>query len=542
MADRMLGLETEYAFTALGHGGQSPDGETALRRLLQLARSKLPHLPGMHSTGIALTNSSCIYMDTGSHIEVATAECLDPWDVVRYRVAGERILADLAQSLAAEDPRISEAAFFKCNVGYASRTTWGCHESHLHRGDPAVFSREIIPHLVSRIIYSGPGGWNPQSPGLEFMLSPRVVYLVKTVSANSTCDRGIFHTKDEPLCQEGYHRLHILCGESLCSETASWLKIGTTALVVAMIEAGLRPADGVELHCPLEAMRTFSRDPECKAVAGLARWQSTTALAIQRHYLAQAEAHADEPFMPPWAHEVCREWQAVLGRLEEGAPCSVATVLDWAIKLALYKDRVCRRGFSWEALALWTRVMAALTRALEGTGHEHERLSLDFILSKGSPVASTVEGLTPLMRANGLSWDGLEAFVTLREELFEADWRFGQLGQNGIFAALDRAAVLDHHLEGVDNIEDALVHPPAAGRAHLRGECVKRFAGSGRYVCDWDRISDTEEGWVLDLSDPFETEERWQRLPKAGQDGRHRPTCFSELLEALRNRGTARTQ
>ncbi len=105
--------------------------------------------------------------------------------------------------------------------------------------------------------------------------------------------RGIFHTKDESLSSEGYHRLHVLCGESLCSHLGAWLKVGTTALVVAMIDAGLRPGDGVRLKSPLSAMQTFASDPQCKATVLSARGKRLTAHMIQRHYLEQAEALRD---------------------------------------------------------------------------------------------------------------------------------------------------------------------------------------------------------------------------------------------------------
>lgn len=98
---------------------------------------------------------------------------------------------------------------------------------------------------LSRIVYTGAGGFNSRfRQGLQFTLSPRVWHLVRGVSEGSTEARGIFHTKDESLSAEGYHRLHILCGESVCSETAAWLKVGATALVVALIDAGLR--DNIE--------------------------------------------------------------------------------------------------------------------------------------------------------------------------------------------------------------------------------------------------------------------------------------------------------
>ena len=84
-------------------------------------------------------------------------------------------------------------------------------------------SSRLVPHLASRLVYTGAGGFNSRSPGLEFTLSPRVAHLVANVSDSSTRSRGLFHTKDESLSPDGYHRLHVLSSESLCSELAIWL-------------------------------------------------------------------------------------------------------------------------------------------------------------------------------------------------------------------------------------------------------------------------------------------------------------------------------
>ena len=67
------------------------------------------------------------------------------------------------------------------------------------------------------------------------------------------------------LLGKGYHRLHVLCGESLCSHLASWLKVGTTALIVALADAGLCASTGRALRMPLKAFRTFAADPTCSA-------------------------------------------------------------------------------------------------------------------------------------------------------------------------------------------------------------------------------------------------------------------------------------
>ena len=92
-----------------------------------------------------------------------------------------------------------------------------------------------------------------------------MAHLVQVVSSASTSHRGIFHTKDESLSSHGYSRLHVLCGESVCSQTALWLKTAITTLVVALAEAGLRPCRAIVLLNPLEAMQQFAADSSCTA-------------------------------------------------------------------------------------------------------------------------------------------------------------------------------------------------------------------------------------------------------------------------------------
>jgi len=201
---------------------------------------------------------------------------------------------------------------------------------------------------------------------LEFTLSPRVPHLANVVSNNSTSDRGIFHTKDESLTKPGFHRLHIICGESLCSETAMWLKVATTALVVAMAEAGLSPGLAVGLHSPLQAMQTVASDPSCAALVETIQGRRLSALEIQYHYLSLAEKHLGNSRMPAWAEEVCRQWREMLNRLLD-APESVAPTLDWAIKRALYASYANSRGVAWDSLPHWTRVIAGVRQVLDQT-------------------------------------------------------------------------------------------------------------------------------------------------------------------------------
>lgn len=221
--------------------------------------------------------------------------------------------------------------------------------------------------------------------------------------------------------------------------------------------------------------------------------------------------------MPPWAEEVCRRWRAIL-QLLEGPPESVRTTLDWAMKHALYADRLERRGISWESLSLRNGVLANLDAALRKLGPRREALSLDFLIGPHSPILEQMARLTPRLREQGLRWDRLENLSSLRRELCEIDTRFGQLGDHGIFRKLERAGLLAQHVPGVDNLEEAIANPPAVGRARLRGEAIGRLAaGKTPCRCDWQSVWDYSHKRVLDLADPFATKEQWRNLPARGE-------------------------
>lgn len=330
------------------------------------------------------------------------------------------------------------------------------------------------------------------------------------VSGESTRNRGIFHTKNETLACDGYYRVHILCGESLCSHTSSYLKIGTTALVVAMIEAGVCQTEAVQLRYPLNAMRAFAADPRCAAKAALKIGHAATAIEIQRHYLQWAEANLRREFMPDWAEDVCREWRRVLDRLESD-PASLSATLDWAIKHSLVADRLGKRGMQWKALRHWNRILTWLQWAQAATGCGGGPLTVELVLGSRSPLRDEVKSLTPYLADLGFKWDDMIPLMHLRQELFEIDMRFAQIGEKGIFASLDRAGLLSHRLARGCDVRAALTDPPQAGRARLRGEFVRRHARRrGRYYADWKRVLDYGRKRILDLSNPLETEERWR--------------------------------
>jgi hypothetical protein len=502
-------MENEYAVSAIDARGVRLDQGPLLDALLGRVRARLPYLMDDHGHGIFLQNGARFYVDAGGHPEFTTPECSNPWDVVRYVRAGESTLVTAAAGVFAH----AATSLYRCNVDYSgSGSTWGCHESYMHRADLTRLPAQLIPHLVSRVVYSGAGGFDNVSPGVKFTLSPRATHVCTDISNESTSRRGIYHTKDESLCGGDYHRLHITFGESLCSDLAVWLKMGTTALVVALCEAGLRPGDAVALRAPVKAAHLVAGDPTCTAVVATASGPRS-AVAIQRHYLGQVEAQLGAAFLPPWAEGVCRRWRDTLDRLDGGWE-DVATTLDWAIKLALFRDRVRRRGLAWESLAAWTTVAEKISAALGHTTFANRPLRSRFLCGLLLPIQDEVQRLMPFVRQAGLEWDAFGSFLDLRDELFEIDTRFGQLGHRGLFAGLDDSGMLVHRVEGAGDIARAIETPPDVPRARLRGQLVRQLAGNDeRYCCDWEGVWDCEEGKRVDLRDPFGTTANWQDWP-----------------------------
>ena len=512
MAERLLGVETEYAISAM-QGREAAARVPVIRRLMELAHATLPNVRDGSSCGLFMENGGRLYLDCGMHVEFSTPECVNPWDAVRYVEAGHQTMLKLIERFSAICAPGLETACYRVNVDYGGNcATWGCHESYQHRVNPALLPPQLIPHLVTRMIYTGAGGFDPFSDGLKFTLSPRAAHIERAISSDSTSERGIFHTKDEPLCAD-YHRLHVLCGESLCSQLAMFVKLGATSLVVAMAEAGLAPGDQVQLDSPLNALRTVAGDLTLKRqleMKGLAR---KTAIEIQRHYLEMAEAHLGDDFMPPWAPVVCQQWRRVLDLLDRG-PAAAAGALDWPTKLPLFLRHAERRGLTWSRLAFWNALLERMRKAMQ-LPPDGSQFPLEHAVGPETPIPDLVKRINALLRRKGFDWDELKQSLALRSEFFEIDMRFGQLGPQGLFSMLDEAGVLDHRVSGIDNIEHAMRNPPATGRARLRGAVIKRVAGDreGEWCCTWQRIYSQRHGRLLDLSDPFAKEELWQDQP-----------------------------
>ncbi len=537
--DRMMGIETEFALSGLSKDGVPLDRRTILQRLTDLAVERWRFLPATGGQGIFTTSGARFYVDTGGHPEWCAAETPDLREAVAQVKAGENLLNELATALE-EREDCGEISLFRSNVGLNDGvpSTWGQHESYLTRTRPDSLAPDLIPHLVTRIVYTGAGGFSPFSPNrLAFCLSPRSLFFSKPISDDSTgCYRGIFHTRDESLAGPGYWRLHVICGESLYSETALYLKLGATSLVVAMAEAGLEPGRKVQLQDPVQALHHVSKGLEHPL--SLADGRTVTALDLQTHYLELAERHRDHECMPSFAPQVCEVWHRTLDGLRTGTE-KVARVLDWPFKAHLFEKLRTDSGIRAVPLHVADGIERRLYEALEGTSYFNHLPDLKFLIGPGSPVLETAAVLTAELRKAGMTWRDLHTPEPVRQKLLEVDLRFAQIGPRGLYQQLDQPGMLEHRILAQSEIDRARTEPPARGRAAIRGKAVQKLYDHPGATCSWQSVRDPDSRRYLDLSDPFCAAERWVSTEARAESdpNEHFDSILDEVAAGMQHRG-----
>jgi Pup-ligase protein len=529
---RILSLETEYAL-AFNHTGplcRTPGSPGAAGEglpsnmideprdylatygagVVDYARRHGPGLPGHSNNGVFLTNGARCYLD-GAHLEYCVPETTEPADAVRHALAGDRLMASWLDRCDAASPNKPGLKLYKSNFDYAADnyTAWGSHENYSHGLRGPAISSAMLPHLCSRLIFTGAGGFDPTEP-LGFALSPRVFHIRNIRPDNHT--RGIFHPRKR-VSGTDCNRMHVICGESLCGHLGTYLKLGTTAIVLALIEAGITADMDMTPLWPIPAMRAFSGDANCKATARMRSGKLRSALDIQERYLQLAQANADHPNMPVWAPEVLAAWRNTLERIRQRGRDGVATSLDWAIKWGLFDTHCRSAGLSLPILEKWNTILSVLQIALKSKGIRFD-LHPDFVLARRAEHLK-FQATSRYMREHGLEWNQLADVLRLRLELLEIDWRYAQIG-GGIFEQLDRAGVLRHQVPGVEDktIQHAMQHPPQTSRAKARGRAVRRLSQGpdpDQYMAGWSQITHRGNNRFLDLTDPFMTHPRWRR-------------------------------
>ena len=345
MTKRIFGLECEFGLTF------SPNGRVYLpiEKILGYIFEGL--IPNSWPSNAFLTNGARFYQDTGCHPEYSTPECDDLFDLILHDKAGERILEaclPIAEDRLREEGLSGDIFIFKNNTDSLGNT-YGCHENFLMRRDVDFWkvAEQLIPFFVTRQIFSGAGKILKVSGKPQFFISQRAQHIHEKTSSSTTSSRSIINTRDEPHADaEKYRRLHIILGDSNMSEYATYLKVGTAALILSMIEDGYT-VPNIELEEPVKAIREISRDPTLKKQVKLEDGREMTALDIQRLYLETAaeylEKHSDDKVL----RDVLMEWERVLNGLQD-SPMNFVRELDWVTKKWIMESYIQKKGCGWD--------------------------------------------------------------------------------------------------------------------------------------------------------------------------------------------------
>jgi proteasome accessory factor A len=326
------------------HGAGEPDEDLALANII-------------------LTNGARLYVDH-AHPEYSSPEVTGARAAVLWDKAGERVMA-LAAERAGRMPGIAPLQLYKNNTD-GKGASYGTHENYLvTRSTPFNdIIRHLTPFFVSRQVICGAGrvGTGQDGSGTGFQLTQRADFFEVEVGLETTLKRPIINTRDEPHADpDKYRRLHVIIGDANLAELATYLKVGTTSLVLAMIEGRWFQDNGVDLSVdgPVTSLRAVSHDPGLTHLVRLRDGRRMTAVQLQMEYLEQATkfvqerggADTGDAVADAETRDVLARWEDVLTRLESD-PMSLSGELDWVTKLTLLQGYRDREGLAWGAAKL----------------------------------------------------------------------------------------------------------------------------------------------------------------------------------------------
>ena len=344
MDKRIFGIETEYGVTCTLRGQRrlSPDevARYLFRRVVSWGRS----------SNVFLENGARLYLDVGSHPEYATPECDSIYECTVHDKAGERKLEEL---LIGAEQRLKDEGIrgtiylFKNNTDSAGNS-YGCHENYLTRrsAEPEKYQQHLIPFLISRQIFTGAGQVLQTARGPIFSIAQRAEHIWESMSSATTRSRPIINTRDEPHADaEMYRRLHVIVGDSNMSEYTTFLKLGSTACMLRMIESEDVSLRDLTLENPVRAIRDFSHDISCRKKVRLESGRELSALDIQREYLNSALKYAETHGFTTSELKALEMWEHCITTIEND-PLKLSTEVDWVIKHNLIEAFRSKHGLA----------------------------------------------------------------------------------------------------------------------------------------------------------------------------------------------------
>ena len=308
-----------------------------------------------HLVNAVLTNGARYYVDH-AHPELSTPECRDASSVVLYDRAAELILIDSMIAAAAALPDGQEIVIYKDNSDRKGNA-YGTHENFLlDRNLPfGQIITAATTHFVTRQVYTGSGKVGSELPGVTradvpYQLTQRAEHFEEEVGLETTLKRPIVNTRDEPHADsQKYRRLHVIVGDANMSQVATFLKVGTSAIIFAMLEDGA--LEQLVVEDPVPAMHQVSHDLTLAAPLSMADGTTMTAIEVQWELLRQAKDWAGRFGLEAVGEDcgklVLERWEEVLGGLETD-PMSLAGQVDWIAKKRILEGFMDRHDCGWD--------------------------------------------------------------------------------------------------------------------------------------------------------------------------------------------------
>ena len=291
---------------------------------------------GQAIPNLVLPNGARFYVDH-AHPEYSAPEVLNPMDITKWDLAGEQIMK-IAVAIDGKDYPDDQIRVFKNNVDNKG-SSYGTHENYqMHR--TTQFSKIVAgltPHFITRQIFCGAGriGIGQKSEKVGFQISQRADYIEAHVGLETTMRRPIINTRDEPHADPKIsRRLHVIIGDANMSDFANILKVGSTALVISMIEDDFVDFEEVDLLNPVGVVKEISHDLDIRNIYLTNSGKKYSAIDIQEWYLEKSKLYLSQQGFDNNSRQVIDFWEQALNGLRNNKE-ELASRIDWIAKLAL---------------------------------------------------------------------------------------------------------------------------------------------------------------------------------------------------------------
>ncbi len=295
-----------------------------------------------------LMNGARFYVDH-AHPEYSTPEVTNVRDLVVHERAGERVMETARRAASTLLPQGSYLLIYKNNSDRKGNS-YGCHENYLidRRTPFKDVVAHFLPFLVTRQIFCGAGkvGSENRSTPCTYQISQRADFFETEVALDTMVKRPIINTRDEPHAdREKYRRLHVIVGDSNLSEVSTYLRVGVSTIVLALIEDRALDRD-LSIVDPVKVIKEVSHDPACKREYLMERGGRLTAVQMQQEFLEAALRYFSSREIDPITKDVLVRWEQTLGKLAED-PMQLDREVDWVIKRKVIEEYMSRRKVDW---------------------------------------------------------------------------------------------------------------------------------------------------------------------------------------------------